>query len=121
MATKSEIPPPLDRERLLAECDDEQSFVNQCLQIFVRDAQADLKGISIALARNDFPQIARLAHRIKGASASIRADFLRQQAAHLETLGSKQELCAAEECFTRLQIEFEEFKNFISIVTSLPE
>jgi HPt (histidine-containing phosphotransfer) domain-containing protein len=117
MATKSEIPPPLDRKRLLAECDDEQSFVNRCLQIYVRDVQVDINEISMALARHDFPLIARLAHRIKGASATIRAEFLGQHAARLETLVGKEELHAAEECFSRLRLEFKDFKDYIEALS----
>jgi HPt (histidine-containing phosphotransfer) domain-containing protein len=117
MATEPEISLPLDCEKLLAECDDEQSFVNRWLHIFVRDAQMDMNDIALALDRSDFPQIARLAHRIKGSSASIKAEFLRQQAARLEVLSAKEELVAASECFAGLRAEFEHFKSYIA---SLP-
>lgn len=113
MASKPEKPLPLDSLRLISDCDDEQSYVNRCLHLFVRDAQEDLNGISAAFEQNDLSQIARLAHRIKGASASIRAEFLRQQAALLEALGSREEWTAANETFVRLQAEFEHFKNYI--------
>jgi HPt (histidine-containing phosphotransfer) domain-containing protein len=121
MATKPEGPQPFDGAKLLEECDDEQSFANRCLHIFVKETDVDIRGITAALDRNDFSQIARLAHRIKGASASIRAEFLRQQAARLETLGINGDLVAAGECFVRLQAEFEHFKKFIAALPFFPD
>ena len=121
MATKHEVPPPFDCEKLLAECDDEESFAGRCLQIFVREAQTDLNGIAAALNKRDFSQITRLAHRIKGASASIRAEFLRQQAAHLEILGGKEELAEVSECFARLRSEFDHFKSFVATLPILAD
>jgi HPt (histidine-containing phosphotransfer) domain-containing protein len=121
MATILEGLQPVDRKKLLAECDDEQSFANRCLHVFARDVQVDIDRIASALEKRDFPQIARLAHRIKGASASIRAEFLGQQAARLEELGSRKELTEAAECFSRLKTEFEQFKQFVSTLPLLPE
>jgi HPt (histidine-containing phosphotransfer) domain-containing protein len=121
MSTIPKSPSLWDGKKLLAECDDEQSFANRCLHVFVREAQVDMNGISAALDRNDFSQIARLAHRIKGASASIRAEFLREQAEHLEVLGSQEELVAASECFARLKVEFEHFKKFIATLPNIPD
>ncbi len=121
MATVPEGLQPVDGEKLLAECDDEQSFALKCLHVFARDVQLDLDGIASALERNDFGLVARLAHRIKGASASISAEFLRQQAARLEVLGGKKELIAAGECFNRLKSEFEQFKEFVSSLPFITE
>ena len=121
MTTKLESPQPVDREKLLAECDDEQSYANRCLHIFVRDVQVDMDGIAAALDRSDSAQIVRLAHRIKGASASIKAEFLRRRSARLEVLGDKAELAAAGECFARLQTEFERFKKYIATLPFFPD
>jgi len=121
MATKPKGTRPVDHEKLLSECDNEEAFVNKCLHIFARDVQVDVDRIASALDRNDFSQVARLAHRIKGASASIRAEFLRQQAAQLEVLSGKKESVAAWECYARLKNEFERFKEFISTLPLLPE
>jgi HPt (histidine-containing phosphotransfer) domain-containing protein len=114
MTARLKGPLPLDRERLLAECDDEQSFANRCLHVFVRSAQADIDGIVEAIRRNDFSQIVELAHRLKGASAVIKAEFLLQEAARLEAFGREEEFAAVGECFARLQVEFDRFNKFIA-------
>ena len=116
MATRAKSAQPLDREKLLEECDDEQSFAYRCLHVFAKSAQADIDGIAAALDKNDFSQIVELAHRLKGASGTIRADFLRQEAACLEAFGRKEELAAAGECFARLRAEFDHFKKFITVL-----
>jgi HPt (histidine-containing phosphotransfer) domain-containing protein len=118
MPTRLKSPPPLDREKLLEECEDEQSFANRCLHVFVRCAQTDIDGITAALYENDFAQIVEMAHRLKGASSAIRAEFLRQEAARLEAFGRKEASAAVEECFARLQTEFDRFKKFVG---TLPE
>ena len=121
MATIPDRSSLLDDEKLLEECDNEQSFANKCLHVFVRVAQADMSDISAALDRNDFSQIARLAHRIKGASASIRAEFLREQAARLEVLGSQEKSVAVSECYARLKAEFEHFEKFVATLPNIPD
>ncbi len=114
MAIPLESQKPLDRSKLVEECDDEPSLVNRYLHIFVRETQLDMDGVAAALNNNDFYRVARLAHRIKGASASIRAEFLREEAERLEVLGSKGDSADLRECFARLRTEFVDFKRFIS-------
>lgn len=121
MATGSEGSEPLDCEKLLEECDDEPLLVNRCLQIFSRVTQKDMDGIAEALSQNDFSQVAKLAHRIKGASATIRAEFLRGEAERLEALGREGDSAELRECFARLQAEFDNFKTFIATLPLSPD
>jgi HPt (histidine-containing phosphotransfer) domain-containing protein len=80
---------PLHRKKLLEDCNDGTSFANRFPHVFVRKTQVDMDSIAVALGKNDFPQVARLSHRIKGASATIRARFLREKAARLQVFGSE--------------------------------
>ena len=119
MQTAHKNQKPLDRGKLLEDCDGEASYVNRCLQIFVRETQGDIEAISAAFRNNDLGQVSRLAHRIKGASASIRAEFLRDEAARLDVLGCKGKGLEATACFARLQTEFDNFKKFVATLPSL--
>jgi HPt (histidine-containing phosphotransfer) domain-containing protein len=112
---------PLDCKKLLEDCDEETSFANRCLQIFVRETQVDMDSIAAALGENDYPQVARLAHRIKGASASIRARFLQEEAARLQVVGGEEQGTEANLCFSRLRAEFDNFKRFIASLPFLPD
>jgi two-component system sensor histidine kinase/response regulator len=111
----------LDQSKLLEDCDGEASYVNHCLQLFVRETQGDIDAISAAFKDNDLARVSRLAHRIKGASASIRADFLRDEAARLDVLGGKGDGFEAAASFARLQTEFDDFKKFVAALPSLPD
>jgi HPt (histidine-containing phosphotransfer) domain-containing protein len=111
----------LDRKKLLDDCDGEAAFANRCLQIFVRETQGDIDAISTAFNNNDLAQVSRLAHRIKGASASIRAAFLRDEAALLDQLGCKGKEFEAAACFARLRTEFDNFKKFVATLPRLPD
>lgn len=119
MTSKTRNPNPVDREKLLEDCEDEQAFAVRCLHLFARNTQADINGIAAALDRNDFPEVARLAHRINGASASIRAEFLRQQASRLEQLAADEEPAATGDCFDRLRTELEHFNQYIASLSLL--
>jgi HPt (histidine-containing phosphotransfer) domain-containing protein len=121
MENKRESLDPLDREKLLEECDDDPAFANRCLHIFVRETQVDMNGIAAAFDRDDLLQIGRLAHRIKGASALIRAEFLRRRATRLEDLCEKGELAAARECLFHLKTEFESFEKFVATLPIAPD
>ena len=121
MRTACKNPKPLDRRRLLKDCDGETSYVNRCLQIFVKETQGDIEAISAAFGNNDLAQVSRLAHRIKGASAAIRAGFLREEAARLNALGCKGSGSEAVMCFARLRTEFDDFKRFVDTLPSFPD
>jgi HPt (histidine-containing phosphotransfer) domain-containing protein len=121
MASALEDLKPLDCKKLLEECDDEPSLVSHCLHVFVRETQADLEGIAAALGRRDLSKVARLAHRIKGASATIRAEFLRKEAAQLDLLANRGMGAEAAECFASLRAEFDSFRKFIASLPQIPE
>lgn len=112
---------PLDNKKLLEECDDEQSFANRCLLVFIRDTKVDIDDISVALGSKHFPEIARLAHRIKGASASIRADFLRDEASRLEDFAATADADNVRDCLNRLENEFDHFHRYIKSLPLNPE
>jgi HPt (histidine-containing phosphotransfer) domain-containing protein len=117
MTTKRVTSHLLDRRKLLEDCDEELAFARKCLHVFVKETHVDLKNIASAFDRKKLRDVARLAHRIKGASASIRAEFLRQRAAILEAMASDGDSIAADACFARLQAEFELFSRYVA---SLP-
>jgi HPt (histidine-containing phosphotransfer) domain-containing protein len=114
MTAKKKSLKPLDHGKLLEECDHEQSFADRCLRVFIRDTRTDMDAIIAALAGNDFPEIARLAHRIKGASASIRAEFLREKAEHLENSALTRVSTPVYDGIALLKIEFEHFSRYIA-------
>ena len=121
MRTGNKTHKKLDRKKLLEDCDGEAAFANRCLRIYVRETQTDLDAISAAFKKNDLARVSRLAHRIKGASASIRAGFLKEEAARLDVLGCEGKRSEAAVCFAGLQAEFENFKKFVATLPRFPD
>jgi CheY-like chemotaxis protein len=91
-------PPAAGRERaeflvdrghlraLLKYDNEKQSMVRDILNMFLRDAPLYLDAVRSSCARNDYPQLARDAHMLKGAASNAAAPALAAAAAHLEAL-----------------------------------
>jgi PAS domain S-box-containing protein len=100
---------PIDWEYLHQLSENNTEFELELLQIFVEDAQSHLEITKVAIAANDFPQIAREAHHLKGASANIGAKNMHLVADRLEQLAHHQERRGTN----ILVSELEEFINCI--------
>ncbi|MBW4687255.1 MAG: response regulator [Komarekiella atlantica HA4396-MV6] len=110
-ATKndSSLSLPIDWEHLHQLSENNAEFEFELLQIFIEDIQPRLEIIKIAIATNDFEQIAQQAHHLKGASANIGATTMHLAADKLEQLACHQERRGT----TNLISELEEFLNCI--------
>ncbi|RYZ70985.1 MAG: Hpt domain-containing protein [Proteobacteria bacterium] len=73
---------------------DDLSFLEECLGLFLRQAESDLPICRTALTANDTEQTSRAAHRLKSSAAAIGAVELAQSFSKLEkspTMTSLQE------------------------------
>lgn len=80
MSVAYEIP-----DELLARCAGQASICKTVVAKFVEQMNGDLPQLVQAIESSDHEQVARLAHRIKGASANVAVEDLRSIAARLET------------------------------------
>ncbi|BDI19873.1 hypothetical protein ANSO36C_56750 [Nostoc cf. commune SO-36] len=87
----------------------DQDFELNLLHLCVEDIKPRLETIKIAIAHNDFRQIAREAHHLKGASSNIGDTAMYLAANKLEQLANNQDLRDT----TNLISELEEFVNHI--------
>ncbi|MEH1817634.1 MAG: GAF domain-containing protein [Nostoc sp.] len=99
----------IDWEQLHQISGNDQEFELNLLQLCVEDIKPRLEIIKIAIAHNDFEQITREAHHLKGASANIGATAMYLTADKLEQLANDQDLRGT----TNLIPELEEFVNRI--------
>ncbi|MEH2053069.1 GAF domain-containing protein [Nostoc sp.] len=99
----------IDWEHLHQISGNDEEFELNLLQLCVEDIKPRLEIIEIAIAHNDFGQIAREAHHLKGASANIGATAMYLAANKLEQLANDQDLRGT----TNLIPELEEFVNRI--------
>ncbi|NEU80397.1 GAF domain-containing protein [Nostoc sp. UIC 10630] len=97
----------IDWEHLHRISENDGEFELNLLQIYLKDVEPRLETIIAAIASDDFRQIAREAHHLKGASANVGATAMYLAADKLEKLAYEQELRDA----TNLVLELKEFVN----------
>jgi HPt (histidine-containing phosphotransfer) domain-containing protein len=79
--------PVFDRRSLLnATCDDRE-LAGQVVEVFLADIPKQMASLDAALADGDAGIAERVAHSIKGASATVGGERLRAVAFECETLG----------------------------------
>jgi HPt (histidine-containing phosphotransfer) domain-containing protein len=86
----------LDYEALVDRCLGNIQFAERVLAKFLDRFGEDLKQLEEECRQQNGPEIARLAHRMKGASASVSATELSQLAADLEQLGREAQRAETE-------------------------
>ncbi len=101
---------PIEWERLHQLSENNPEFELELLQIFFDDIQPRIEMIKIAIAAQNFEQIALQAHQIKGASANmgittmhLAAEKLEQLAHNQEHRGTNQFILELEEFVKRIQ------------------
>lgn len=81
----------VDVSELLVRCLGRADIAERVLNKFRESAPADVAEIQRAFARQDWQQIALIAHRLKGAALAVAAHPLCDQACNLETAARQQE------------------------------
>ena len=94
-------------ERFMGDWD----FIMTLLGKFDQQAEADLKQLEKHVAERDAEQTSLIAHRLKGAAASLSAAALAGAAARLEAIGRENHMDEAESILDALQSEWERFRQ----------
>jgi HPt (histidine-containing phosphotransfer) domain-containing protein len=103
---------PLDLNRLVKQWDVKSSFVSKILDAFEREFGTDMGNLKKAFAGENPSQVAGIAHRLKGAAATIGAEAIREEAAELECMGHSGDLSLAPGCFRRLESEYNRYRSY---------
>ncbi len=102
---------PFDFDRLLQQWNGKVDFVGKILGIFEAEASSDIAELAKAFEKDDADSISKLAHRIKGASATIGAEIIRDLAARIEMQGRSRNHKGARESVAELSIELERYRQ----------
>ncbi|HEX2871989.1 MAG TPA: ATP-binding protein [Polyangiaceae bacterium] len=92
----------LDRVELLARVDGDRSLLAELVRLFVQERPALLGSMEAALRDGDAQELARAAHKAKGAFGNLSAPLAQQCAVELELLARHGELALATDVFLRL-------------------
>lgn len=105
---------PLDLARLKELSRGDAEFQNELLEIFMEDALEHLAEVKQAFQTKDYVTLARRAHQLKGASATVAVQQLPDLAAQLERQAIKHQLTDASELIAQLEQILERIQSFIS-------
>jgi CheY-like chemotaxis protein len=97
----------LDRAQLLSRLDGDRALLAEIVRLFVEERPALLGGMEHALAAGDAPELARAAHKAKGAFGNLSAPLAQQAAVELELLARHGDLALATDVFVRLRQQVE--------------
>ncbi len=112
-APTGDEPDPVDWPKLLKMTDGDANLVDELIELFIQSGDATLRDVRAALGRGDLPAVGRLAHSLKGASASMQAHAACAAAGMLEAAarsGHGETVPALEE---RLRVETERTMAFL--------
>jgi len=96
-----------DKKFLLKRIDGDRKLYDEIIEIFIDDIPQQFQKLRVALDEKDALTVQRQGHTIKGASANVGADALREIAYKIECAAEKGELDDVEEYF---EIAKEKFK-----------
>jgi len=110
--------PSIDLQDLIDRCLGNLSLVERIVAKFEATSDRDLADLETAILNQDSHAAALVAHRIKGASANISAQRLRQRAENIEKLARQGSFCQIEKAVEELRDERSRFAEAFAFVAS---
>jgi PAS domain S-box-containing protein len=99
-----------DREDMLSRLMDDEDLAFKVIEVFIRDIPDQIEALRGYLDSEDASSAERQAHTIKGASANIGGEKLREVAFEMEKALRDLDFTAAEEYMADLEARFQELK-----------
>ena len=100
-------------EELLARCVGRLDLVQRVLEAYVTQMEEDIPQLLSELEAGNSSDVARIAHRIKGASANVAVDNLRSDAEEIERLVNEVQLQQASSRAIQLKQDWSEYLKTI--------
>ena len=118
----------LDRKTLWERVAGDADLLREIIELFLADCPERLLELHEALTHQDFPALARAAHRLKGALGNISANHALAAVRRVETAARAGDVQAATEALARLENELARLTPLLAVyagdgqaaVTSLP-
>jgi PAS domain S-box-containing protein len=97
----------LDRIELLARVDGNRGLLVELVRLFVEERGVLVSQMDTALREGNAQELARAAHKAKGAFGNLSAPLAQQTAVELELFARRGELQLASDVFSRLRVQIE--------------
>lgn len=94
-------------DQLVNRCLGNINFAQRVMTKFTGRLEDDIEELKDAMRGDSLPDVARLAHRLKGASANVAAEGLRKLAEEIEQQARADLRCSTDTWFPRLEHEVE--------------
>jgi len=107
----------LDRVELLARVDGDRVLLVELVRLFVQEKPLLLGSMEAALRDGDAQELARAAHKAKGAFGNLSAPLAQQCAVELELLARHGEMALATDVFLRLTQQVERLEAELLALT----
>ena len=111
-------PPVLDKAALHDQVGDEPDLLLRIVGMFLSDSRQVLESLDHGLASGDAEEIARAAHRLKGALLTLGAGPAADVALQLERMGREGDLAQAETTVEALRRELDRLEPELTALTS---
>jgi Amt family ammonium transporter len=100
-------------DALLRRCMGDRGFAERIIVKFKTRMVDDLEQLDASIRSGDALATARLAHSLKGATATLSAEGLHTIFARLETIGRSGDVAEAPQCLAELKEEWLRFLEYI--------
>ncbi|MDZ7833106.1 MAG: Hpt domain-containing protein [Desulfobacterales bacterium] len=99
---------------LMERVDGDDELIREVLEIFLEDTPRTLEALKTGISDQSPEAVAKAAHTLKGASANIAANRLRDHAHQLELKAKSGELADAGGIYAELEAEYAALKNHLN-------
>lgn len=106
-------PDPIDLASALERIGGEKEFLRELLDIFDGDYREKAGRLRAAVDAGDFESMKSIGHALKGASANLSLEPLREACRRMEEAGRAGDATAAKDALTRMEEEYARLQSFL--------
>lgn len=104
---------PVDTRRMTDTFGEDYAFLNEIYTAFMEDMAVRLTALGAHIEAVDAENCFQIAHAIKGSSANVGADNIREMASSFEKSAHAGDLSSGRDTLVALTEEFERVKRFL--------
>jgi HPt (histidine-containing phosphotransfer) domain-containing protein len=105
---------PIDFPSVLERIGGDESFLEELLNLYFEDFSEKYNQLQKAVEGKKFNSIRELGHGLKGSSANLSLNFLREASSQMETSGKEMNIEKAKAALALLEKEFKILKDYLS-------
>ena len=105
---------PIDYPTALARIGNDESFLNELLELYLMDFEAKQQELRTAIEGMDFISVQELGHSLKGSSANLSLTYLQKAAYEIELAGKNRDIDKVKWAHEELLQAFQGLKSHLA-------